>query len=281
MSFYKKGTSYHFTSPITSSAFCSYSHLRSSDSKSHSRFGDFKEVYGMKNLKKSVKTLSALFIIYMPFLMMPPILFAGTTLKKQEMRSQSQTDYVLEVEGNDISLKAKDASIKEILEDIGRRMKIEVVVNIPKEKKITVELDMMYLGDAIKRLRTDYAYITESEKDKGKITKIVVVPKGQGMMPILSQKNSVVKKEKRRKIRYNPQPSLKPTDVSDEKSMVDTEVKERTLDSSPKPPARTYEATKVKKSVESKIRSTEDKGTEAPSHSEPLTSDYNPQPSTQ
>ena len=235
----------------------------------------------MLNKKRGIEKFISFIVILLPLLVIPTILFGGEADNKPERNSESQVGYVLRVKENFISLKAKDASIKEILEEIGRRMKIEVVANIPREKKITVELDMMYLGDAIKRFRTNYAYITESEKEKGKITKIVVVPKGLGMVPIISQKRSVVKKEKRRKIGYNPQPSVKKNEVSDEKRMGDTEIKERTLDFNPKPSARPYEATKVKKSVEPKIRPSEDVGTEKPSLSETLKSDYNPQPSMQ
>jgi len=122
-------------------------------------------------------------------------MFGTEAYKQPKLNSQNQTDYVLKVKGNLISLKAKDASIKEILEDIGRRMKIEVVANLSREEKITVEFDMMYLGDAIKRFRKNYAYITETEKERGKITKIVVVPKGIG-------------KVRFKKLEYKPQPSI-------------------------------------------------------------------------
>ena len=160
----------------------------------------------MHNKKRGIDKFFKFIFVLMPLLIIPTVMFGTEAYKQPKLNSQNQTDYVLKVKGNLISLKAKDASIKEILEDIGRRMKIEVVANIPREEKITVELDMMYLGDAIKRFRANYAYITESEKEKGKITKIVVVPKGLGMVPIISQKKSVVKE--RRAFGYNPQPSL-------------------------------------------------------------------------
>ena len=204
----------------------------------------------MHNKKRGIEKLFGFIIIFMPLLVIPTILFGGEADKQPERNSESQADYILMVKENFISLKAKDASLKEILEDIGRRMKIEVVADIPREEKITVELDMMYLGDAIKRFRTNYAYITESEKEKGKITKIIVVPKGLGMVPVIPQKKSVVKEGKRREFDYNPQPSV-----------------------------QTYEVTEEKKIVEPRIRAREDVGTEEPSHTEPSEFDYNPQPS--
>ena len=86
-------------------------------------------------------------------------------------------------------------------------MKIEVVANIPREEIITIELDMVYLGDAIKRFRTNYAYITESEEKEGKITKIVVVPKGLGKAPYIPIKKTKVK-PKQFILEYNPQPPV-------------------------------------------------------------------------
>ena len=86
-------------------------------------------------------------------------------------------------------------------------MKIEVVANIPREEIITIELDMVYLGDAIKRFRTNYAYITEPDEKEGKITKIVAVPKGLGKAPSIHHKEFRFK-PKPSKFDYNPQPSI-------------------------------------------------------------------------
>ena len=41
-------------------------------------------------------------------------------------------------------------------------MKIAVIANIPREEIITIELDTVYLGHAIKRFRANYAYISET-----------------------------------------------------------------------------------------------------------------------
>ena len=232
----------------------------------------------MHNKKREIVKLFGFIIILLPLLMMPTILFGGKADNKPERNSESQADYILTIKGNLISLKAKNASVKDILEEIGRRMKIEVVANISREEKITVELGMMYLGDAIKRFRTNYAYITESEEEKGKITKIVVVPKGLGM-PIISQKKSVVKE--RREFGYNPQPSVQTNEVPEEKRMVDPGIKERTFDDNSQPSIQPYEATKEKKIVTPRIRPREDAGTEEPSHTEPSEFEYNPQPSLQ
>ena len=156
------------------------------------------------------KKIIGLIIILLSLLMIPMILFGGEVDKNSELNHKNQANYVLKVKGDYISLKAKDASLKDILENIGLRMNIDVVANIPREEKITVDLDMMYLGDVLKRFRTDFAYITTSKKEAGKITKIVVVSKGGGKM-------------RSDKFEYNPQPPIQqfehkpqPSDVASE-----------------------------------------------------------------
>ncbi|HWP93163.1 MAG TPA: hypothetical protein VNN20_13300 [Thermodesulfobacteriota bacterium] len=77
-------------------------------------------------------------------------------------------------------------------------MKIEVISDISEEKKVTVKFVELPLKAAIERLRefADIAYITvpknppskittsdpkDSEGEEGKITKILVFPKGKGV----------------------------------------------------------------------------------------------------
>lgn len=149
----------------------------------------------MHNEIIGIKKCFWLIIVLLPFLMIPSILSGMETDKTLNQNSISQGEYVLVIKGDHIALKAKDASLKDILEEIGRRMKIDIVANIPREQKITIEFDMMYLEDALKRFKTNYAYITKSGKERGKITKIVAVPKGvEKMLP--------------NKFEYNPQPPI-------------------------------------------------------------------------
>ena len=77
-------------------------------------------------------------------------------------------------------------------------MKIEVVADISEEVKITIRFDKLSLEDAVKRLRTSYAYVWNSEKEEGKITKIVLLPEGKGtvLSPRIT-KESESKEEKR------------------------------------------------------------------------------------
>lgn len=89
--------------------------------------------------------------------------------------------YTLKIEKGLISLNAKDASLSAVLEDIGQKMAVEVVNNVPAEDKVTVTFDKLPLQEAIKKLSANYVYLMDSEKEKGNITKIVVLPKGSEM----------------------------------------------------------------------------------------------------
>jgi hypothetical protein len=83
------------------------------------------------------------------------------------------------VNDNLIFLKAKDASLKEILEEIGRRMKIDVVGNVPEIEKVTAELDKLPLEQAVQRLSTNYSFQIDSEKAGKPITKLIVLVRGK------------------------------------------------------------------------------------------------------
>ena len=161
----------------------------------------------MHDEKRGIEESFWFIIILLPLLMIPAIVFGGETDKYPKTNSERQGNYVLTVKDDLISLKARDASFKEILEDIGCRMNIEVAANISEEEKITIEFEMMPLGEAVKRFRTSYAYVTKSEEEKGKITKLVIAPKGLGKGP--SNKLERDPQPSIREFEYNPQPAIK------------------------------------------------------------------------
>jgi hypothetical protein len=83
-----------------------------------------------------------------------------------------------------LSLHAQDASLKEIIEEIGRRLRIETVVKIPPDQQVTLMFEQLSLEEAIKRFRK-YAHIVyharrDSDTASGQITKILVFPKSAG-----------------------------------------------------------------------------------------------------
>ncbi len=139
----------------------------------------------MLNRKKGIEKFPlVLILLVLPFLVMPAtVLFGGESGKKIEGAASAKADFVLTVKEGLISLSAKDSSLKEIIENIGDAMRIEVIGNISDEEKISVDFDNLSLKDALGKLSTNYGYLTDSEKEGKKnhgnnITKIVILPKG-------------------------------------------------------------------------------------------------------
>jgi len=126
----------------------------------------------------------------------PPHLFGEGPDKESKIVPQgslqedrnSKSNFALNIKDNLISLDAKDASLVEIVEELGSRIKIDVITKIPEEEKITIKVEKLPLEAAIERLRefADIAYIRDSEKEDAKITKILVFPKGKAEMPFKS-----------------------------------------------------------------------------------------------
>jgi hypothetical protein len=66
-----------------------------------------------------------------PLVITPHHVSAAEADRSAKGKPATKTDFVLTIKDNLISLEAKDASLKEILEEIGRRMKVDVVAGIP------------------------------------------------------------------------------------------------------------------------------------------------------
>src|SRR6266436_5513581 len=125
-------------------------------------------------------TISGLLLVGLAGPVMAPAqIFAAESERIPKGKPATKADFVLTVKDNLISLKAKDASLKEVLEEIGRRMKVDVVAGIPDTKKITAEFENLSLEEAVSRLSTNYSYVMDSTNGKRKITKIIVLEKGK------------------------------------------------------------------------------------------------------
>ena len=109
-----------------------------------------------------------------------PALSSGIELKEiSNDEFENKVKYELSIKDNLITLNAKDAFLKKILEDIGQKLNIEVFARVSAEDKITIQFADLPLEEALKKFKTNYAYITDSRKKEGKITRVVVVPEGQ------------------------------------------------------------------------------------------------------
>ena len=92
------------------------------------------------------------------------------------------TDFVLTRHGSLYSLHAQQASLREILEGLGRLLASEVVVRIPRDTKISLDFDRLPLTEAIQRLRAyaNIVYLTDTKQPSGKITRMIIIPRQGG-----------------------------------------------------------------------------------------------------
>jgi hypothetical protein len=85
--------------------------------------------------------------------------------------------FELSVRDGLVSLNARNASLKAIIEKIGEQFNISVVAHLSAEERVTDQFEGLSIEQALRRLTDRYATF---QTDKGgKITRIVVYPKGE------------------------------------------------------------------------------------------------------
>ncbi|TVM00362.1 MAG: hypothetical protein CV087_14650 [Candidatus Brocadia sp. WS118] len=126
----------------------------------------------MSNVRQGMKRCFGVIILLLPLLIITAALCGGEPDKKTEGESVRKSKFILTTNDSLLSLRARDASLKEILEAIGRRMKIE-------EERITIAFDKLSLEDAIKSLSKNYVFVKELGKEKERVTKITILSEGR------------------------------------------------------------------------------------------------------
>jgi hypothetical protein len=88
------------------------------------------------------------------------------------------TDFILTRQGDRFSLRAQQASLREIVETLGSMLAIDVVARIPWDIKITLDFAEISLEDALQRFRSfaNFAYTKDTNQPASKITRIMVIP---------------------------------------------------------------------------------------------------------
>ena len=120
----------------------------------------------------------------------------GQGLETSTPRASASTgNFVLTVEANRLSLEAQDASLRAILEEIGRKMHLEVLGEIPAQETITVVFHNLPLEEALHQLSSNFGYQMKSEKGGQEISKIFVLPKGTGTNTRITTKEVESRKE--------------------------------------------------------------------------------------
>lgn len=152
------------------------------------------------------------------------LLFLHAVLNAANLSAQNQPAvkpkpaFVLTVQDNLVSLKAKDAALIEVLEEIGKRMKVEIVGAVSEKEKVTAEFEKLPLEEAIKRLTPNYSHAMVSDPSGKGISKIIVLQKGgETARPIPATKPAEIKRPETK-----PAPSVK-QEVIEEKPPVQQE----------------------------------------------------------
>ncbi len=156
-------------------------------------------------------------IILLILLIIPSALFGED--KEIKTKKEVNADFDLTIKDDLISLSAKDVSLKEIIEELGSSMKIDVIGNIPEEEKISVGFDKLSLKEALEKLSSNYGYLMDSEKgekedhsNKLQITKIIILPKGKETSPSSLKTKQV---------------AIQETKISETQEEKESEIKER------------------------------------------------------
>ena len=98
------------------------------------------------------------------------------------MTGLKMAEYVLAVEGNFISLRAREASLKTILEELSQKMSILVEGDIPQEETVSTAFAQLPLAEALQHLSPNYGYQIKNENGEHKIATIFVLPQPKGFV---------------------------------------------------------------------------------------------------
>ena len=105
-----------------------------------------------------------------------PVALWGEDASKDVLAPQT---FILTTHDHLLSLRARDASLTAILDQIGQELGIEVVTHIPADETITVTFDQLPVVEALKKLSPNYAYVVDTARGDSRITKIIVLSKGE------------------------------------------------------------------------------------------------------
>lgn len=115
---------------------------------------------------------------------------SGEPARTFQGTSVGRAPFTLTIQDELISLSAIDASIKQVVEELGRHMDIDVSARLPVEERMTLAFDGLPLMDAIKRFgrHVNYLVLEDAANEPGKITRLIVfcrreVPSQANPMP--------------------------------------------------------------------------------------------------
>jgi type II secretory pathway component GspD/PulD (secretin) len=116
------------------------------------------------------------------------VLLADEAQPPSPAATEPQVAFVLTSHDQRVSLDAREASVKAIIEELGRQLHIEVKVSAGAEKTVQVAFAQLPVEEALERLKAaaDIDYFIAYQKDvrtqAEKISRIEIVAKGTGTM---------------------------------------------------------------------------------------------------
>src|SRR4051794_32259586 len=135
------------------------------------------------------KSKRALFLaVGWVWLCCPPVLLAEDAQPLSPEASEPPAAFVLTSHDQRVSLDAREASVKAIIEELGRQLHIEVKVSVGVEKPVQITFTQLSVEEALERLKAvaDIDYVIAYQKDAQtraeKISRIEIVAKGTGAM---------------------------------------------------------------------------------------------------
>jgi len=118
------------------------------------------------------RCLSVLFLASAAFVSTPIETFA-----EQPSKQAGAEGFDLSTDQGTLSLKATNAPLKAILEQIGVELNIQVDAQVADDETVTDEFQDLPVDEALRRLAPNYAILTGQDDEK--ITKIVIMPEGE------------------------------------------------------------------------------------------------------
>lgn len=107
---------------------------------------------------------------------------AGGSENPSGLENLKPAEFVLTVEDELVSLRAREASLQAIVQEIGQKMSIKVVGTIPKNETVTTAFTQLPVAKALQHLSPNYGYQVGRENGEQKIATIFVLPQPKGFV---------------------------------------------------------------------------------------------------
>ena len=161
-------------------------------------------------MKITLRTLCA--VVLISFLVPAP-LPAVVSESQLQVAALTPAEFILTVEDQLISLRAREASLNSIVEEIGQKMAIEVLGTIPKDETVTTAFERLPVAEALQRLSPNYGYQLRRDSGGQEVATIFVLPNPDGFVrpkpadqapSLVQQRTSSPHEEKAQAVRVLP-----------------------------------------------------------------------------